>query len=969
MIKKNDVDRYVKQLLKKKISYYDIPEEITETRAFVSAAVENGIMYFARRGYDVIRNIFFVEEYVNDDDRAYKEETRSFETFEEFYDYLKGDIYENSCYYQYEFSREQIKKYGLEIDKLNSDHFIDYTIDDLEIDELADDEYDRIEKKKKQIIKWIDKFLACNTSDDFLAIKEKFYRNKNYEYIDYEIVMDQFVSRADSKAFDILMDLCNRDEILYTEKLAVRFGIQKVIDAYDPQISKQMKYKRKRKLREFAEKLAGDYSIEKYSFFEKETHFYVVTTNYISDENGHILFQDIRYMNSFEEFASFLNNDLSGSDLSAARLDMDLSGYIVDEETIMPIDTRKFKIKISTKVDKRFEVSKKWYDNNGHLIDENDEVFDFFADFAYFLHYDLSGTDFLLCDGIYNLRDISGLILNNCRFKSDFMDKFGMKYTKVMLPKLENYSFAISSGYEIETEAIFQRNNEITLSLDEMHDINKVFYISDLHLMHRFVRCKSEEDVEYEISNIARCLKPNWRYFTLVGGDVSSEFKYYTKLLDYIKDIDRFSQERLNDIFILGNHELWSFPGKNFEEIVDIYREEVQASGCYFLQNSILFKQVDETVHEIDEQTLAEISEQKLREKLKKAHLIILGGLAFSGLNERFNAKNGIYRGVISREREILESKKFESLYRKVCNALYDKNVVIFTHTPKEDWTNDSYMPNFVYVSGHSHNNYFYDDGITRVYADNQIGYRRKDFSLKYFCIDKEYDYFADYEDGIYEISKGEYIDFYRAKNLRMDYNREGTVIMLKREGYYCFFLKGKTRNSMLNGGAIKRAVYPIEYYYDRMLDEIAFIKKPLDKYTAIQEKISEQIIAIGGSGNIHGAIIDIDFLNHIYVNPNDLKITGYFAYDMVNKKVYNNIPSLLKDQCPLLFANYSKMLAKKDDNALMISKDEVIDTRAKYYLDTDIYRASREIKKMQKVNKGILSTWIDSDTGRLLLE
>ena len=61
-------------------------------------------------------------------------------------------------------------------------------------------------------------------------------------------------------------------------------------------------------------------------------------------------------------------------------------------------------------------------------------------------------------------------------------------------------------------------------------------------------------------------------------------------------------------------------------------------------------------------------------------------------------------------------------------------------------------------------------------------------------------------------------------------------------------------------------------------------IKEPLDKYTRYQEKIAEKIKKIGGSGNIHGCIIDIDFFNHVYINPNDMKITGYRASDMVNK-------------------------------------------------------------------------------------
>lgn len=71
---------------------------------------------------------------------------------------------------------------------------------------------------------------------------------------------------------------------------------------------------------------------------------------------------------------------------------------------------------------------------------------------------------------------------------------------------------------------------------------------------------------------------------------------------------------------------------------------------------------------------------------------------------------------------------------------------------------------NFVYVSGHTHRNMFFDDGVKRIYADNQIGYRNESPHLKSFLMDGEYDYFEDYEDGIYEITSQEYQDFSRGK-------------------------------------------------------------------------------------------------------------------------------------------------------------------------------------------------------------
>ena len=102
---------------------------------------------------------------------------------------------------------------------------------------------------------------------------------------------------------------------------------------------------------------------------------------------------------------------------------------------------------------------------------------------------------------------------------------------------------------------------------------------------------------------------------------------------------------------------------------------------------------------------------------------------------------------------------------------------------PKENWCADKeYHESFVYVSGHTHRNAFYDDGAIRVYAENQIGYHNDNVHLRSFLLDGKYDYFTDYKDGIYEITKEEYQDFM----LRAAYlAKEKTKI--RGAGYRCF--------------------------------------------------------------------------------------------------------------------------------------------------------------------------------------
>lgn len=326
---------------------------------------------------------------------------------------------------------------------------------------------------------------------------------------------------------------------------------------------------------------------------------------------------------------------------------------------------------------------------------------------------------------------------------------------------------------------------------------------------------------------------------------------------------------------------------------------------------------------------LMHLNNKDIMEKLRCTRIAILGGLGFSGYNYKFNANRAVYMSTIDRNMEIKESKKIEQLYNKLIDVLSKKNTVILTHMPKQDWCNGTgYHDNFVYVSGHTHWNEFFDDGV-------------------------------------YEITAQQYQDFARGKNLNMTFNRQINILyMLKKKGYYCFIHKSKTGTlSLLNGGSLKNLyIQRLKYYYENMDIMIDYIKKPLDKYIAYQQNISDKIKKIGGSGRIHGCIIDIDYFNHIYVNPVNMEITGYWARNIIDKQVFVNIPELLKSKCPVLYCNYMKLVEEENANSLIINntENEAL-ILSQEYLETDIYRASREMKKMQKLSSNVLTVWYDT--------
>lgn len=364
-------------------------------------------------------------------------------------------------------------------------------------------------------------------------------------------------------------------------------------------------------------------------------------------------------------------------------------------------------------------------------------------------------------------------------------------------------------------------------------------------------------------------------------------------------------------------------------------------------------------------QDLTRMSQQQIIDTLRKSKYVIFGGLGFSGYNLEFNANNGIYQMSIDRETEIKETKKFEELYNYLLPILIEKNSIVLTHTPKKDWcSNPNPDKKISYISGHTHKNFFYDDGEYRVYSDNQVGYHNENFHLKMLLIDSDYDYFYDLNDGIYEITDEQYNDFYRGKNIFVTFQREVNVLyMLKKQGYYCFIHKAKSGSlTILNGGNLKKLENnDVLYYYKNMEKMIAKIKSPLDKFTVFQKKVADIVKKIGGDGTIHGCIIDIDYYNHIYVNPFDFSLTGYFALDIINKIVYPSISLLLEEKCPIIFDKYCKYIKEAGSEKILVP-NKIIDTNVmpQIYIDTDIYKASREIKKMQKLTSNILSSWYE---------
>ncbi len=946
-----------------------------------------------------------------------------FEDFSSFSEYIEGNLFTNACYFQ--LAEERIPE-GIDKQRLlERKSFIENNVDDFTLmpsnQEQAD--YEAVEKNKRHIINWINKFISCTDGEQLKKMAHNYEKSVLHGAVDISFFFWNYIFADvnDEKRFHAIMEFVSSGNIpsyKIRDALCSIYDPDKVIDNYKYSLgSYKTNRKRIRELKEIAKTVKnGDLEYRRESFFDSATHFYCVATWAYKIGEKRSAFHYYEFFENIDAFVRRLAGDLSNCDLSNVRNNTyDFSKYTISDTTQLPINSQeKYEYLIWKGYrDGKFTVAQGWKNGNGCIVKHYIHSFDYFFDFVAFLKGDLSDADLISCDGLLNLISIDGIDLTKAKVTSDVCEKYNIPFECYSIDVPEEISFNLVKQNEKENALVPKSTQEISEVEDsDLSDSEEewdyenvqICYISDMHLYHliKNKRLQSKNDITKLIRDLVETIidESERSSIVLINGDTSLDYNTFVEFSAQLRKIEK------TIIFTIGNHDIWSRPNETIDQLAEKYRAFLQTNDMYLLHNDILyFEEFYQPPLRITEDEINRDTDEELRARVRKARLILFGGTGFSGYNQNFNAENGVYRynNTIgySRDVELSETKRFDALYNRICSVFYDKNVVIMSHMPLPDWhapttvsenadlvigTNVDFgygsvyatlQKGFIYLSGHTHRNCFYDDGDIRIYADNQFGYHDNDPSawphLKYFEVEDKVDYFSDYKDGVYEITADDYRSFNRCKYIMMDFNREVNILyMLKKNDHYCFIHRSKNGGlSILNGGALKGLDHKnIDFYYDNMDLVIALIKDPLDEYTELQKKISNDIKKIGGSGTIHGCIVDIDFYNHVYVNPVDGTITGYWASDIINKLVYPSVPELLEAQCPSLFAAYKKMLQGTEKNMPVLFRQEhKIAPVPIPYSDTDIYKVSRQIKKMQKLYSNILSTWPDRLPKRKTIE
>ncbi|MBT2639446.1 DUF4116 domain-containing protein [Bacillus sp. ISL-39] len=675
------------------------------------------------------------------------------------------------------------------------------------------------------------------------------------------------------------------------------------------------------------------------------------------DDSSEISYSDRSYVRAI---ANRLPDDIN-SDINIIKLERQLQ-------------VREFKRKYFDKETHRFITIEKI------CYREDDEVkeFDLFVDFYNHLDADLKNAN--LHD--YDFKEVS---------LADFNIEDAYINSDVLVEQhLYDNSFYAENvkDSDCNTQLMISAENEVVEAISVLHDIDfvsgatlndtsyKIYYISDIHLNHKLLNAFPTNATELEVIMYIRQLvkemidtasDKSYDDYLLIAGDISFNFEIST--LFYTELVKFWSPGQI--VVVLGNHELWDFNRRGvahsnlltLDEIILQYRDLFSSQGIRFLQNDLLL--TDGTI--ISEEQLKSIDHHELKHICLKSPYVILGGLGYSGLNSNFNANQGIYRQTImSLDEDIKHTSQFNFIYNKVKSVLGNDKVIILTHTPKENWSNEDYNRNWIYVNGHTHRNDYCCDEEKTFYSDNQVGYYSTNIGLKHFKLSKVYDIFKYYPDGIYPISREQYLDFNRGVNIKVTFNRTGNIHMLKDNNVYCFILENQNTGKiyLLNGGMINNLEHnDLNYYFERMAYYSDAIRGIFNDYNQALKSISDSIKKIGGTGTIHGCIVDIDFFNHIYLNPEDGTVTPYFALSIIDKYIYPDVKALLLDRRIDLYNNYLKLLDGESENVKLLKGEIRAGSTeiSRFIPDTYMYRPSRIMKSLQYLTEvNVIRLWND---------
>ena len=509
----------------------------------------------------------------------------------------------------------------------------------------------------------------------------------------------------------------------------------------------------------------------------------------------------------------------------------------------------------------------------------------------------------------------------------------------------DNYNLILNNF--ADNDFLGYRRNDSSFCID-------VIYISDLHLNYKY-----SDDRDKYIYNVARSLinslidiiKQYELYFPYVVflGDIADDredvylfYRYYNKFANrlYNKLSHRYYSTRLYDMrntyVILGNHEFMQFD--TIDDGVKWYKDRLSYMGYNVLFNEYMFGNTRDMI------------------RLKCIGVIVFGGTGFAGLNAKYNADNLVCSKNFDRKEEIRQSKLFEKAYNEAVRFAKKHCCVLlcFSHYQYNDCLK-KYNNQTIFFSGHTHINVVSNTEDLVLYANNQVGLKSTNYEFKHHMVGIITNPYSSLGDGWYETNLVNYVQF-------MDYlsvmllgwkliskkikEHNGKLYLVKKHEVYGFFVvcydKDKPYSFICNGGRLKKIHdnYDIDSIFNDFDSVIIGYLNLVCPVRKKQQLLSDAFKQLGLRGRIHGLIVDIDYWNHVMINPITGELQYYYSEGL--------------DQDPILFKSLLEVEPVKELeadklNSIIASNNVLMEKSCENsFINNEAYGVSMKINAIQ---------------------
>ncbi len=177
-------------------------------------------------------------------------------------------------------------------------------------------------------------------------------------------------------------------------------------------------------------------------------------------------------------------------------------------------------------------------------------------------------------------------------------------------------------------------------------------------------------------------------------------------------------------------------------------------------------------------------------------------------------------------------------------------------------------------------------------------------------------------------------------------------------------------------GNRKKLSETDINYYYNNLDLYYYAISILNNQWNSVLKPISDYFKSLGGSGNIHGRIVDFDYYSHVKIDPYEKMIIPYSAESVQERTIYSTLNNFLEslniDKSKLLDTKnnfYEKTLTnttltifkENEIKGLTVPLFEKQDSNSLFDTSSNFYKDNKNILDCQKTFKNkIISIWDD---------